>query len=502
MEELMLKITAGTRGNRVALAIRDSNGSLVFTDRADLQSSEGRRKAAKAICAGLVAKGYERTPAEVEALLESEWNAHLEAREREAAAESAPAGPADQGPEAVSLRRLAETPDDIRAEAEALLRDPDLIDRITDDIESQGVAGERGLTAALYLVGTSRKLARPLAARVRGPSTSGKSYVVDKVAQLMPPEAVIRATQMSPNALFYMAAGALRHRLIVAGERSRKVTDEAAEATRALREMISAGRLSKLLPVKKGDRLETVLIEQEGPVAFVETTTLGEVFAEDENRCLPLYTDERPEQTRRIITAMAGAYGGESGGGRDPARLRQVHHAAQRMLERRSVVIPFASRIGARLPQERVEIRRAFPALMSMVQAAALLHQFQRAQTDDGCIVATRLDYGVAVTLLTGAMRGLLGGGLSEPAKRFGERLQGWFGQDTFTVQAAARREVHARRSAYSWIAELREAGVVERVSEAAGRTAATYRLTDLDPDRATAFALPSCEEVFGGEPC
>jgi hypothetical protein len=37
----------------------------------------------------------------------------------------------------------------------------------------------------------------------------------------------------------------LQHRFIVAGERSRLQNDETAEATRALRELLSAGRLVK-----------------------------------------------------------------------------------------------------------------------------------------------------------------------------------------------------------------------------------------------------------------
>ena len=37
--------------------------------------------------------------------------------------------------------------------------------------------------------------------------------------------------------------------------------------------MLSSGRLTKLVAVKKGDGIETVHIEQEGPVSFVETTT-------------------------------------------------------------------------------------------------------------------------------------------------------------------------------------------------------------------------------------
>jgi hypothetical protein len=416
----------------------------------------------------------------------------------DALAAPSPPGPADEDADAQEHRRLEATPADVRAEAEELLRRPDLIYRIADDIEVLGVAGEKTLTATLYLVFTSRKLGRPLAARVRGPSTSGKSYVIDHVAALMPPESVIRATQMTPQALFYTPKGSLRHKLIVAGERSRNEEDDAAEATRALREMISAGRLSKMLPMKRGDTMETVLIEQEGPIAYVESTTLGEVFAEDENRAIPLYTDERSEQTRRILTALADRCAGLAHGVRAPGRVQQVHHAAQRLLARVEVVIPFAPRVGAELPECRVEARRAFPHLLSMIQASALLHQFQRERDGEGRVIACRQDYEVAARLLGGAMRGLLGGVVSEPARRFAERLRGWFSTADFSTRQAKAREETSRSSVYGWLAELRTAGLADQVGEARGNAPATWRLTDADPAAAGPDVLPAADVVFG----
>ncbi len=65
------------------------------------------------------------------------------------------------------------------------------------------------------------------------------------------------AATLTGDALFARSArdgrpgidrAALEHRWVVAGERSRQQDDDASEATRALREMQSAGRLSKLLP--------------------------------------------------------------------------------------------------------------------------------------------------------------------------------------------------------------------------------------------------------------
>ncbi len=151
-------------------------------------------------------------------------------------------------------------------------------------------AAENQGLRTIFLVGVSRILEKPLSARVHGPSTSGKSYIISMVADLFPPETILLATQMTSQALYHMPSGSLIHRVIVSGERSRVENDDSAEASRALREMISSGRLSKLMLVKFGGQIVTKLIEQDGPIAFVESTTLAKVFNEDANRSLMLHT--------------------------------------------------------------------------------------------------------------------------------------------------------------------------------------------------------------------
>jgi hypothetical protein len=178
-------------------------------------------------------------------------------------------------------------PEDIRAEAAALLSDLNLLVRITADLRFVGIVGEESNGLILYLTGTSSQLARPLSVIVRGASSSGKSFLCERVGRLFPPEVVLVATDLTTNALYYFEPGKLRHRLVVSGERSRIDDDERAEATRALREMIEAGELSKGVPMKDGEgRLVTRVIKQPGPISHVETTTLGTIFQEDANRCL------------------------------------------------------------------------------------------------------------------------------------------------------------------------------------------------------------------------
>ncbi|MDY0170716.1 MAG: hypothetical protein RBS80_29515 [Thermoguttaceae bacterium] len=424
--------------------------------------------------------------------------AAIEAELMKAAAGLAARGPGDDDAQPHGETDYwAATPVAAKEAGQAMLESAGLVKQVADDVAALGVAGEREMVVTLYLVGTSRLLTRPLSAIVQGPSSSGKSYLIEKTAALFPPEAVIRATSMTPQALFYMVDGALEHRWVVAGERSRQQDDDATEATRALREMQSAGRLSKLLPIKRDGVIESVLIEREGPIAFVESTTLAEsaIFDEDRNRALLLNTDEQTIQTRRIIDRLAEGY---SGAGKAAAEtIIARHHAAQRILERgpREVVIPFAQRLGELIAPERVEARRAFPQLCSMIQASALLHAKQRETDADGRLIATADDYKLCRYLLLGPLGRLLGGHLSAPAARFLERLRGRFtAAETFTKREAAAGDSASRTTAYGWLSELADADAIELVEPSRGRQPGTWRLA---AGPAADAVLPAVEKVF-----
>jgi hypothetical protein len=60
---------------------------------------------------------------------------------------------------------------------------------------------------------------------------------------------------------------------------------------------------------------------------------------------LTIYTDESSEQTRRIIVRTARSAAGLDAV--DVERIKQKHHAIQRMIPRSDVVIPFAPEIEA-----------------------------------------------------------------------------------------------------------------------------------------------------------
>ena len=406
----------------------------------------------------------------------------LLARAAEYAARQAKVDDEPNQPQSADL--LAKMPDHVRAEARAMLEAPDLLKRVIADVAACGVAGEKELVSTIYLLGVSRMLAKPLAAVVMAPSSVGKSFTVRKVSELFPPEAVIHATSMTPQALFYMPPGSLTHRWIVAGERSRKEDDDTAEATRALREMISEGRLSKWIPVKVNNQIVTQKIEQDGPISFIETTTLSRIFDEDANRCLLLAADERPEQTRAVMRRLAANYGATSK--TCTKAVVDRHHALQRTLRRVLIYVPFAEQIADAFPDDRVEARRAYSHFMGVVQALALLHQFQRKVDSDGRIIANADDYQVARRLTRGPLARLLGGRIGDAALRFYDRLEKW-ATDQFSTTEAVKKDRKSKQAVASWIRELADVGAIEQITEAKGSRPAVWKLTKIDRDELTA---------------
>lgn len=421
--------------------------------------------------------------------------AELSRRMMEVAAEQAAADAASQNsaegapaeaPSNPNIEWLAKLPPEAREAAERMLATPDMFSEIMADISTIGIAGEQDLAMTVFLIGVSRLLKNPLAGILQGSTSTGKTYLYEKISEMFPPHAVLKATQMTTNALFYAREGILKHTWVVCGERSRREDDDSADATRALREMLSTGKLSKFVPEKNDEgKIETRLIEHNGPIAYIESTTLATVFEEDANRCLLLQTDERPEQTRAVLRRQAAARNGCLA---DTSFIIKKHHAAQCMLAAGpvEVTIPFAHELADRFPAERVEARRAVGHVFSMVQAVALLRGAQRQTDEAGRIIATEADYHDARRLLAGPMSRLLGSSLSGAAYRFWTRLQTYNLGDEFSTTDASRREDATDRAVRGWLTELASAGFVKVVVPGRGPLPTTWAFASVN-DRPTA---------------
>jgi len=165
--------------------MRASDGQTSYYDSIDLYAARGRASFSQGVNR---AWGAEPLRVERDLILILE---HLE-KER------------DEALRVGSKRAMVEMTHADRELGLDLLRDPLLFERIVSDLTSLGYVGEELNKQLLYLCASSRKLDDPISVLILSQSASGKSFLVDSVKKLMPPEDVVAVTSLSDQALNYI----------------------------------------------------------------------------------------------------------------------------------------------------------------------------------------------------------------------------------------------------------------------------------------------------------
>ena len=263
--------------------------------------------------------------------------------------------------------------DDTRA-ALALLKSPNLLERIVNDFTHCGLVGENVNALVGYLAAVSRKLNNPLAIIVQSTSAAGKSALMDAVLAMMPPEERVQYSAMTGQSLYYMSEQNLKHKILAI------VEEEGAErASYALKLLQSEGELTIASTSKdpQSGKLVTQEYRVEGPVMIFLTTTAIDIDEELLNRCLVLTVNEDRQQTQAIHAAqrrkrtldglLAKA---------EKESLLTLHRNAQRLLRPLAVVNPYAEHLTFLDHQTRT--RRDHEKYLTLIDVIALLHQHQR----------------------------------------------------------------------------------------------------------------------------
>ncbi len=261
-----------------------------------------------------------------------------------------------------------------RDEAMELLTDPRLVNRIITDFRSAGVVGEELNTLTGYLATVSRKLDAPLAVILQSTSAAGKSTLMDAICDFVPPEDRVRYSAMTGQALFYMGQTDLAHKLLAI------VEEEGAErASYALKILQSEGELTIASTGKDPGSGRHITHEYtvKGPVMIFLTTTAPDVDEELQNRALILSVNETREQTRAIQVAQRLA---RTPAGllarKNKANILRRHQNAQRLLRPLAVAYPAAAQLA--FPDDKTRTRRDHAKYLTLIDAIALLHQYQR----------------------------------------------------------------------------------------------------------------------------
>ncbi|MBD2822103.1 toprim domain-containing protein [Xenorhabdus sp. 42] len=348
---------SGVKAGAVALKLNaqvlDMQSGVMFLDGVDLMSARSRQGYARMAAAELgLAEGDIRRMLGQVLLAVEQWQQQGE----------------------TSAAAMPELNEAEREAALALLQDPNLTTRITQDLATCGVVGESANLLAGFLAAVSRKLPKPLAVLIQSSSAAGKSSLMDAVLNLIPEEERIQYSAMTGQSLFYLGETNLQHKILAIAEE-----EGVRQAAYALKLLQSDGELTMASTGKDEatGNLVTKSYTVKGPVMLMLTTTAIDVDEELLNRCLVLTVNESREQTEAIHALQRHKQTLEgllAENERD--YLTALHQNAQRLLKPLNVVNPYASQLT--FMSDKTRTRRDHMKYLTLIQSIALLHQYQR----------------------------------------------------------------------------------------------------------------------------
>jgi DNA primase catalytic core len=303
------------------------------------------------------------------------------------------------------------------------LKSPKLMQRTHTDIGKTGMIGEENNRLLMYLVFTSRLREQPLHIISLGASGTGKTYLQEKVSELIPEQDKLEITILSENAFYYFDRKELKNKLVLIED-----MDGAENVLYPLRELQSKKKISKTIPIKdsKGN-LKTITLHVEGPISLAGTTTREKLYEDNANRSLLIYLDGSPEHKEQIMEYQRRLSAGKVNS-RQEEQLKEFFKDMQTVLKPIKIRNPYAQLL--KLPQYVFKPLRTNAHYLAVIETITFYHQWQRQiktcpDSGEKYIETTLEDIEWANRLLKEVLLAK-SDELSGECRSFFERLKGW----------------------------------------------------------------------------
>jgi DNA primase len=347
------------------------------------------------------------------------------------------------------------TPNEQAAALERL-KSPQLMAWTMQRYQDSGIVGEAVNAMILHQVMVSRLQDDPVSVICLSASGSGKSYLLEKVAQCFPSELFIENTQMSENSFYYFRRDQIKGKIFLIED-----MDGARNVEYPIRELISKKRISKTVTLKDNRGvLRTVTLTVEGPVTFCGCTTREKLYEDNANRCLLIYLDQGADQDQRIMSYHRRLRAGlidKTAEERVRDELRQL----QQLLRPRPVLNPYAPLIE--LPPGIGKPRRTLGLLLSFIDSITLYHQYQCDRDAGGALLTHPEHIQWGLRLLEGVLFAK-SDELSAPLRHFLETLRQLVAggsSPSFYAQDIRRPLRMAPRTLSRYLYELQQYGYI-----------------------------------------
>ena len=266
-----------------------------------------------------------------------------------------------------------------------LLKDENLLEYISEQLSSIGIAGEVDNRLLLFILGTSYKH-QPLHAVIQSSSGSGKSHLINTIADCFPDEDVLSLSRITSKSLYHIKGDSLKNKLVLIQDFD-GLDDE---ALFAFRELQSFGKLTTSITGKDpfgnhSAKFHTVT----GHFASMGATT-KELYLDNQSRSILLHMDESKEQTERVLSYIPPLLS-------DIEKVQNDLKNMIRMLKPHTVINPFSKSLI--LPHHISMARRLNAQLKQFIEQITFLHQYQRELDEQGRLITTKQDVEFGISL-------------------------------------------------------------------------------------------------------
>jgi DNA primase catalytic core len=303
------------------------------------------------------------------------------------------------------------------------LSSANLMERTNTDIGRTGMIGEENNRLLMYLVFTSRLREQPLHIISLGASGTGKTYLQEKISELIPENDKLEITILSENAFYYFGQKELKNKLVLIED-----MDGAENVLYPLRELQSKKRISKTIPIKdsKGN-LKTITMKVEGPICLAGTTTKEKLYEDNANRSLLIYLDSSKQHKEHIMDYQRKLSAGKIAT-KEEKQLIEFFKDMQTILKPIKVRNPYAEYLI--IPEHVFKPLRTNSHYLAFIETITFYHQYQREVktdpvTNERYIETTLEDIEWANRLLKDVLLAKADE-LPKAERQFFESLKGW----------------------------------------------------------------------------
>lgn len=247
---------------------------------------------------------------------------------------------------------------------------------LPDLLAKTGVVGERKNSIILWNTYATRKQHDPLHVICLGASGTGKTFLQERITDLIPEEDKVSGTAISENALYYAQDLNLKNKLFIIED-----LDGASNILYALRELQTKKSISKMVTQKdsKGN-MKTEIVTVHGPICLTATTTKERLYEDNANRCLLIYLDGSKQQQEAIMDDQRKRSAGKINK-KEREKTKELLRDMQALYEPITIRNPYAEQL--KIPETVFKPLRTNSHYLAFIEGITFCNQFQRKKHQD-----------------------------------------------------------------------------------------------------------------------